>query len=101
MAAGLLILKHTEALSDEALIRTWFCNPYYQYFCDAIHFQPQPPVYPSTMGRWRQNLGERGRIFTGHYLKKRRSNEGAGCSKHGPCLHRLDGDENSNNMANR
>ena len=60
MAAGLLILKHTEALSDEALIRAWICNPYYQYFCGATHFQHQPPVYPSTMGRWRQSLGEEG-----------------------------------------
>ncbi len=60
MAAGLLILKHTEALSDEALIRSWVCNPYYQYFCGVTHFKHQPPVYPSTMSRWRQNLGEEG-----------------------------------------
>ena len=60
MAAGLLILKHTEALSDEALIQAWVCNPYYQYFCGETYFQHEPPIYPSTLGRWRKQLGEEG-----------------------------------------
>lgn len=60
LAAGLLILKHTEALSDEALMRAWDCNPYYQYFCGETHFQHKPPIYPSTLGRWRKQLGKKG-----------------------------------------
>lgn len=60
MAAGLLILKHSEALSDEGLMQAWVCNPYYQYFCGETHFQHKPPIYPSTLGRWRKQLGEDG-----------------------------------------
>ena len=44
LAAGLLMLKHMEGLSDERLIEAWVCNPYYQYFCGEIHFQHQPPT---------------------------------------------------------
>jgi len=60
MVAGLLILKHTEALSDEVLMQAWVCNPYYQYFCGETHFRHKPPIYPSTLGRWRKQLGEEG-----------------------------------------
>jgi len=60
LAAGLLMLKHMEGLSDERLIESWVCNPYYQYFCGEIHFQHQPPINPITMGRWRRQLGEEG-----------------------------------------
>ncbi len=60
MAAGLLLLKHTESLSDEALIRAWVCNPYYQYFCGETHFQHRPPINPTTLGRWRKQLNEEG-----------------------------------------
>lgn len=31
--AGLLMLKHMEALSDERLMEMWVRDPYYQYFC--------------------------------------------------------------------
>jgi len=60
LAAGLLMLKHMEGLSDEKLIESWVCNPYYQYFCGEIYFQHQPPVNPITIGRWRRQLGEEG-----------------------------------------
>jgi len=39
LAAGLLMLKHMEGLSDERLIEAWVCNPYYQHFCGETHFQ--------------------------------------------------------------
>ena len=60
MAAGLLLLKHMEGLSDEGLMLTWVCNPYYQYFCGETHFQHWPPANPITLGRWRKLLGEEG-----------------------------------------
>lgn len=60
LAVGLLMLKHMDALSDEQLIQAWVCNPYYQYFCGETHFEHKPPVYPSTLGRWRKQLGEEG-----------------------------------------
>ena len=33
LVAGLFILKHMHALSDEALCARWIENPYYQFFC--------------------------------------------------------------------
>jgi len=60
LAAGLLMLKHMEGLSDERLIESWVCNPYYQFFCGETHFQHRPPINPITLGRWRRQLGEEG-----------------------------------------
>ena len=60
LAAGLLLLKHMEGLSDEAFMMAWVCNPYYQYFCGETHFQHSPPINPITLGRWRKQLGEEG-----------------------------------------
>ena len=58
--AGLLMLKHMEALSDERLMEMWVSNPYYQYFCGETRFQHRPPSNPATLVRWRQRLGEEG-----------------------------------------
>jgi IS5 family transposase len=58
--AGLLMLKHMEALSDERLMELWVTNPYYQYFCGETHFQHRPPVDPTSMTKWRNRLGEEG-----------------------------------------
>lgn len=60
LVAGLLMLKHMEALSDERLVATWVRDPYMQYFCGETHFRHDPPIYPSTLGRWRKKLGEEG-----------------------------------------
>ena len=57
---ALLMLKHMEALSDERLIDVWLTNPYYQYFSGETHFQHKPPADPTSLGRWRQRLGEEG-----------------------------------------
>ncbi len=58
--AGLLMLKHMEALSDERLMEAWICNPYYQYFCGETHFQHKAPIDPATLVKWRHRLGEEG-----------------------------------------
>ena len=58
--AGLLMLKHMEALSDERLMQVWVTNPYYQYFCGETHFQHRPPVDPTSLIKWRHRLGEEG-----------------------------------------
>jgi IS5 family transposase len=58
--AGLLMLKHMEALSDERLMDVWVCNPYFQYFCGETHFQHRPPADPTSMIKWRHRLGEEG-----------------------------------------
>ena len=58
--AGLLMLKHMEALSDERLMELWVTNPYYQYFCGELRFQHRIPVNPTTLVKWRKRLGEQG-----------------------------------------
>jgi len=58
--AGLLMLKHMEAVSDERLMTLWVTNPYFQYFCGETHFQHKAPADPTSLIRWRQRLGEEG-----------------------------------------
>src|SRR5438270_8758802 len=58
LVAGLLILKHTHDLSDEALCARWQENPYYQFFCGELSFCHQLPFDRSSLTHWRQRLGE-------------------------------------------
>jgi IS5 family transposase len=58
LVAGLFILKHTYALSDEALCARWIENPYFQFFCGEQVFRHELPFDRSSMTRWRQRLGE-------------------------------------------
>lgn len=60
LMVGLQYLKHVYAMSDEAVVRRWVENPYWQYFCGAIYFQHQLPIDPSSMTRFRQRIGESG-----------------------------------------
>jgi IS5 family transposase len=57
---GLTILKHLDDLSDEALMRAWECNPYYQAFCGAVVFQWKFPCDPSEMTYFRKRIGSEG-----------------------------------------
>lgn len=47
-------------LSDEAVVRRWVENPYWQYFCGATYFEHQLPIDPSSMTRFRLRIGELG-----------------------------------------
>lgn len=58
LMAGLMILKHTYDLSDEALCERWLENPYYQFFCGEEFFQHRLPFDRSSLTRWRQRMGE-------------------------------------------
>jgi IS5 family transposase len=58
LMAGLAILKHTYALSDEALCARWIENPYFQFFCGEEFFRHQLPFDRSSMTRWRNRMGE-------------------------------------------
>jgi IS5 family transposase len=58
LVAGLFILKHTYALSDEALCARWVENPYFQFFCGEQVFRHELPFDRSSLTRWRQRLGE-------------------------------------------
>lgn len=58
LMAGLAILKHMHALSDEALCARWLENPYFQFFCGEHSFRHDLPFDRSSLTRWRQRMGE-------------------------------------------
>jgi IS5 family transposase len=58
LMAGLAILKHMDALSDEVLCARWVENPYYQFFCGEHVFRHEAPFDRSSLTRWRQRMGE-------------------------------------------
>jgi transposase, IS5 family len=58
LMAGLAILKHMHALSDEALCERWLENPYYQLLCGETFFRHSLPFDRSSITRWRQRMGE-------------------------------------------
>ncbi|MFZ1725999.1 MAG: IS5 family transposase [Albidovulum sp.] len=60
LVAGLLYLQHAHDLSDEAIVRRWVENPYYQHFCGETFFQHRSPIDPSSLTRWRKRIGEEG-----------------------------------------
>jgi transposase, IS5 family len=60
LMVGLLYLKHTYSLSDEALLERWVENPYWQAFCGMEYFQHEPPIHPSSLSRYRTRLGPAG-----------------------------------------
>ncbi len=58
LMAGLAILKHMHALSDEGLCERWIENPYFQLFCGEEFFQHRLTFDRSSLTRWRQRMGE-------------------------------------------
>jgi IS5 family transposase len=58
LMAGLMILKHMQSLSDEALCARWIENPYFQYFCGEAVFRHDLPFDRSSLTRWRQRMGD-------------------------------------------
>jgi IS5 family transposase len=57
LMAGLHLLKHMEALSDEAVCKRWVENPYYQFFCGEQYFRHKLVLDRSSMTRWRGRIG--------------------------------------------
>lgn len=58
LVVGLFLLQYLHNLSDEAVVRTWVENPYWQYFCGYDYLQWQFPMDPSSLTRWRSRLGK-------------------------------------------
>lgn len=57
---GVLYLKYTYNLSDEAVVERWTENPYWQYFCGLEYFQHELPFHSTSLIKWRHGLGEKG-----------------------------------------
>jgi transposase, IS5 family len=60
LMVSLHYLKYTHDLSDEAVLRGWVENPYWQYLSGMEFFCHEPPIDPSSMSRWRSRVGEAG-----------------------------------------
>ena len=58
LVVGLLLLKHIEGLSDEAVCERWERDPYMQYFCGEEYFQHAFPLERSGMTHFRRRVGE-------------------------------------------
>ncbi len=67
LMVSLHYLKYTHDLSDEAVLRGWVENPYWQYLSGMEFFEYEPPMDPSSMSRWRSRVGEAG---AGELLKE-------------------------------
>jgi transposase, IS5 family len=55
---GLLLLQYLYKLSDEAVLRMWKENPYWQYFCGYDYLQFEAPAESSSLSRWRTRMGQ-------------------------------------------
>jgi transposase, IS5 family len=67
LMVSLHYLKYTNDLSDEAVLRGWVENPYWQYLSGMEFFCHEAPIDPSSMSRWRRRVGEAG---AGELLKE-------------------------------
>ena len=56
---GMLMLKHTYALSDEQVWDRWVHDPYFQYFTGEEFFQHELPHERSGLSHWRKRIGDR------------------------------------------
>jgi transposase, IS5 family len=55
---GMLLLKHTYALSDEQVWDRWVHDPYFQYFTGEEFFQHDLPHERSGLSHWRKRIGD-------------------------------------------
>lgn len=60
LMVALHYLKYTHDLSDEAVLRGWVENPYWQYLSGMVFFCHEMPIDPSSMSRWRGRISEAG-----------------------------------------
>ena len=60
LMVSLHYLKYTYDLSDEAVVKSWLENPYWQYLSGMRYFQYTRALEPSSMSRWRKRVGKAG-----------------------------------------
>ena len=57
---GLHYLKALYDESDESVVAKWVENPYWQYFCGETVFQHALPCHPTSLVKWRKQVGTEG-----------------------------------------
>lgn len=60
LLVGLHYLKAMYDESDESVVSKWVENPYWQYFCGEEHFQHEFPCHPTSLVKWRKQVGPEG-----------------------------------------
>lgn len=60
LMVGLHYLKALYAESDESVVSKWVENPYWQYFCGETVFQHEFPCHPTSLVKWRKQIGAEG-----------------------------------------
>jgi transposase, IS5 family len=66
---GLLLLKHTYGLSDEAVCERWVHDPYFQHFTGEEFFQHEFPHERSDLSHWRKRLGDKLELLLAESLR--------------------------------
>lgn len=57
LMVGLHYLKALYEESDESVVSKWVENPYWQYFCGERVFQHEFPCHPTSLVKWRKQIG--------------------------------------------
>ena len=57
LMVGLHYLKALYDESDETVVAKWVENPYWQYFCGEQVFQHDFPCHPTSLVKWRKQIG--------------------------------------------
>ncbi|MBE9033538.1 IS5 family transposase, partial [filamentous cyanobacterium LEGE 11480] len=60
LLVGLHYLKAMYDESDESVVAKWVENPYWQYFCGETQFQHAFPCHPTSLVKWRKQVGPEG-----------------------------------------
>ena len=60
LMVGLHCLKALYDESDESVVAKWVENPYWQYFCGETMFQHELPCHPTSLVKWRKQVGTEG-----------------------------------------
>ncbi len=60
LMVGLHYLKALYDESDELVVSKWIENPYWQYFCGEETFQHEFPCHPTSLVKWRKQVGPEG-----------------------------------------
>ena len=60
LMVGLHYLKSLYDESDESVVAKWVENPYWQHFCGEQVFQHELPCHPTSLVKWRKQIGTDG-----------------------------------------
>ena len=60
LIVGLHYLKALYNESDESVVSKWVENPYWQFFCGESVFQHEFPCHPTSLVKWRKQVGAEG-----------------------------------------